>query len=744
MTAPTLVQHKKGDTIVTLDTVPVDGRLLTVWLSNRGPGTTQSSPPSGFTYVDIATIHPASDHSGRLYWRIASNEAARSEGAGAYASTPAAGTMHITEWANGTFGAFVSASHQGDSTVVTAGGAITPSQNDTIVVGCVVASGFATVTMTPDAGVTELSESMFISGVSPFTWQGYKAVAAAVSTTIGGTIDSSQFFGGVTFTILGAADPPTPGMWYDFDRDGFDDAGSASDDHPLARALPEGGSTVTDLVTSDVISVQIDRVADTLGGTPIGSMTVVTKNTSGKYNPDNSGSTVFGKIDPGMPVWFGCNADLTLSGTGQTVYGRFGGYLRTVAPIPVGGATDAPTVQWVFDDAMARYRDAKARVVFAANRSVATYRTAILAAINETRLDLATEADTLPSSGAVGIGTRSSSGSAAAFRFIRFNLRQSLVDSLTAALGSIAKKPIVTALAVLEDLNRLVGTRHFIAPADTKESWYTYSTRNRQYKVGSAADGALTAMVSETSGYVHSNDGIVNAMSVEARPYREAGQASTVWQHSAVPFSITASTGRVIIADFGDMVLGATVTIRSTASAAVAVMTPYGDGAAIQVATGSADTVTALSVDGRPVIRLDSVVIEESDPSSIAAFGEMQGPNVSSELVTSEGLAEAIAKYHIWASARPRKSPSVTIYNHPSTLLPLDLFDVVTLSIDQLDVSLKRFEIVGIHETWTVAASASLALVAFTLDLRQTPNASALSLLTFGTSLYGGSDQFAP
>lgn len=648
-----------------------------------------------------------------------------------------------------TGGAYGEANHldEQNTTSLTAG-PITPTGDAYVV-------GFATIglfdalpyAVTPAAGTTEWFDSKFPGANCPDLWVGYKTAGIGVPTTVAGTVTGGggrEPWGSIAFTIISAPDPPTPGMWYDFDRDGFDDAGSASSDHPLARALPEGGSTVTDLVTSDVISVQIDRVADTLGGTPIGSMTVVTKNTSGKYNPDNSGSTVFGKIDPGMPVWFGCNADLTLSGTGQTVYGRFGGYLRTVAPIPVGGATDAPTVQWVFDDAMARYRDAKARVVFAANRSVATYRTAILAAINETRLDLATEADTLPSSGAVGIGTRSSSGSAAAFRFIRFNLRQSLVDSLTAALGSIAKKPIVTALAVLEDLNRLVGTRHFIAPADTKEDWYTYSTRNRQYKVGSAADGALTAMVSETSGYVHSNDGIVNAMSVEARPYREAGQASTVWQHSAVPFSITPSTGRVIIADFGDMVLGATVTIRSTASAAVAVMTPYGDGAAIQVATGSADTVTALSVDGRPVIRLDSVVIEESDPSSIAAFGEMQGPNVGSELVTSEGLAEAIAKYHIWASARPRKSPSVTIYNHPSTLLPLDLFDVVTLSIDQLDVSLKRFEIVGIHETWTVAASASLALVAFTLDLRQTPNASALSLLTFGTSLYGGSDQFAP
>ena len=531
-----------------------------------------------------------------------------------------------------------------------------------------------------------------------------------------------------------------PGFWLDFDRDGFDTSLGVSGDRRLARGLPEGGSSgASDNITSDLIRVQIDRVADANGGTPVGSMVVTTKNTSGKYNPDNTASPVYGRIDPGAPVWFGCNADLTLSGTGQTVYGRFAGYSRTVAPIPVAGATDAPTAEWVFDDAMARYRDAKARVAFSTSRTVASYRTAVLAAIGETRTSLATESDTLPATGSIGVGIRILSG-ARARRF----LTDVGTDSVALARDQVRKKPIVTALSVLEDLNKVVGSRHFIAPADTKEDWYSYTTRNRQYKLGSAADANLTAMVSATSGYVHSSDGIVNAMSVEARPFRVAPQKVIVWEYPTVPFAMDASTARTMVADFGDMVYDATLTVTSTNSLVTAVLTAYGDGAAIAITATGPDTVTALYIEGRPVTRLDTVVVEKSDSASQQAHGEMQGPNVNSDLIASEGLAEGIASYHIWASKTPRKSPSVTIFNNPATLLPLDLHDVVTLTIPQLDVSSKRFEIVGIHETWDRAASASVRLVAFVLDLRQTPNSSALSLFTIGSSTLGGSDGLAP
>jgi hypothetical protein len=255
---------------------------------------------------------------------------------------------------------------------------------------------------------------------------------------------------------------------------------------------------------------------------------------------------------------------------------------------------------------------------------------------------------------------------------------------------------------------------------------------------------ALTAMVSEMSGYVHSSDGIENTISVEVRPFRVATQPSQVWEYGELPFPIHTGHSKTIVADFGDQVFDATVVIGSTGGNATATMVSYGTGAVILVTTVGGDTVTHLSIDGRPVTRLDSFAVERSDTGSQLAYGQMQGDDVSSDLMTSSGLADGIAEHRLWANAAPRKTPSVTIINHPATLLPLDLFDVVTLTVPQLDVTAKRFEIVGIHETWSVAASADLALVTFRLDLRQTPNASALSLLTFGTSLYGGSDIFAP
>jgi hypothetical protein len=223
-----------------------------------------------------------------------------------------------------------------------------------------------------------------------------------------------------------------------------------------------------------VISVQIDRQADVSGGSPTGTMTVITKNTDGKYNPDNAASPYAGLLNPGMPFWFGCNADLTLETLGQAVYGRFAGYLKTLAPIPEPGATDAPTVQWIVEDPMARYRTGKARVAFSSTRTVKTYRQALLTAIGETRVDLDTESDTLPATGELGIG-------------------HSWVSSrhlLTLLTKLIPKRPLTFVLNVLEDLNRLVGTRHFINPADTKEDWYAYTTRNRQAGLGDAAVAA--------------------------------------------------------------------------------------------------------------------------------------------------------------------------------------------------------------------------------------------------------------
>lgn len=533
------------------------------------------------------------------------------------------------------------------------------------------------------------------------------------------------------------------GLWFDPDRDGFATGGTDDPSHPLARGLPEGGSTSSDDFTTDLISVTIVRKADTSGGSPVGSMTCLVKNTAGKYNPDNAASPVFGKIKPGMPGWFGVTDLGTLSG-GSTVYGRFGGYLNTCAPIPQAGPDDAPKAELIFDDAFGRWRDAKARVAFSTSRTVATYRQAILAAINETRMTLATESDPLAFTGELGVSSQTVSGSTNALRILRFK-KLDISSAIAATLATVRKPSVTKVLSVLEELNAITGTQHFIAPADTPSDWYTYTTVNRSDRLDDAPSAALTGTsdVSDTSGYVDSIDGVENAMSVEARPYRVDAQSQAVWQHPSVPFGMDPGQAKVVVADFGDIVFDASLSITSTLGSVVASAVYYGTGAVVQLTTLGPDTVTDITIMGRAVQRLDPILVEKSDASSANSYGERQGPTISSDLLTSEGMAEGIAAYHLWANSQPRKTPSVTIYNRFSTVLPLDLYDIVTLTVDQLDVSAKRFEIVGITETWTHAAS-NLQLAAFTLDLRETTNPAALSMFKIGVSTLGGSDGLAP
>lgn len=732
----TIVQQSAGTGNRTMASAITAGNTLVYVGGKRGAAFTQLSDLSAYTLVQAQTSNP---HYAAMFYKTAG--AAESTTLNIAAEGEVVGTWYEI------LGAATPATMDADtgSTVNLSSGPITVAAN--AITFAVAAQGrggsydsvAAGLSYTPGTGWTESLDDNATSG-GPTVWAGHRTDSGSItaSATNSGHAGLSGTDYDWAMQVVSFTSAPVPGFWLDFDRDGFD-ADTTMAGAPLVRMLPQGGSGVSDNITSDVISVQIDRVADVSGGSPIGTMTVRTKNTSGKYNPDNTASTVYGKFNPGTPVWFGCNADGTLSGTGQTVYGRFGGYLRTVAPIPTPGATDAPIAEWVFDDAMARYREAKCRVALSTTRTVATYRTAVLSAIGETRTDLATEADTLAMSGSLGVRA----GSAP------FTNYANALPSNIAPLPyrpATDKRQKMSALAVLEELNQIVGSRHFIAPADTKEDFYKYTTRNRQYKLGAAADASLTgtAGIADTSGYVLSIDGVVNAMSVEARPFRIAAQSATVWEYPNLPLSIDRRTAKSIVADFPDVVFDATIAVTSRNSSVTASLTSSGEGATIILSATTDDTVTALSVSGRQLIRLDPVLVEASDAASRAAYGERQGPSVSSDLITSEGAAEAIANYHIWAEANPRKTPSVTIYNRLSTLLPLDLFDVVTLTVSQLDVSARRFEIVGIHETWQRAASASMVLVAFTLDLRETPNQSALSLLTFGTSLYGGTDGFAP
>ena len=110
----------------------------------------------------------------------------------------------------------------------------------------------------------------------------------------------------------------------------------------------------------------------------------------------------------------------------------------------------------------------------------------------------------------------------------------------------------------------------------------------------------------------------------------------------------------------------------------------------------------------------------------------------------STGLARGIAAFHVWKFSQPLRRADEVIVNTLSSTLPRELYDVVTMTKDVLHMTAKRFEIIGIRESWSVAASATLVLAEFTFEVQQTPNAAALTFFTIGSSQLGGTHGVAP
>jgi len=536
-----------------------------------------------------------------------------------------------------------------------------------------------------------------------------------------------------------AEDAPVPGMWVDWGLDGFGVSVSESEDAPLARMLPEGGggADVEDNITPDVKRVVIHRggFADHLGGTSPGTMTVTVKNEDGKYNPDNADSPVYPLVKPDLSIWFGVNADGTVEDQNMTVYGRFGGYVREIVPMPVPGSSYE--AQLICDDAFGRWRQATARVEFMEDPSIAEAREAVLDALDETRFDLDTEADHIAFFGTTGTRTRTvTAGTPGQF-----------VPTQDVLRGRI-RQPTANALALLEELNALAGTRHFIEPGDTKEDWYQYRTVNRHHKLDDSPDADIDGEDhgAATSGYRATRDTVINVAEVEVRPTTVDGNVVTVWRYGQVPFDVgPAASVRIIIADFGDYVFDAALSVAATGSVTSA-FTPFGDGALIRLDAAAEVTVTALTVTGRLVRRSDAETIERTSTSSRNRYGERR-QSISSDYMQSTGLAKGIAEFVLWKFAEPLTRPRVDLINTLSKTLPLELYDVLTLTIDRLHVAGRRFEMIGLHEEWQTAAvttNGPLVFSSFSFELQETPNQTALSFFRVDISSLDGTDGLAP
>lgn len=485
-----------------------------------------------------------------------------------------------------------------------------------------------------------------------------------------GTYTSASNF---DFTLYGLSST-SPGVWVDWDNDGFAEAG-ASATGLLARMMPEGGVTAySDNITEYVMSIAWQRGAqgDFVGGSGQDSATIIVQNTSGRFNPDNTASPLYGRLRPGRRVWMGVNADGTLSGSGQTIYGLFAGKVREIVPIPEPGAADAPTVEILCDGILQAYSREAVRLADSTTRSQGGYRSAVLAAIGETRTSLPNEIDTLPLSSA---------------------------DSNDA-------------LSVLENLNRANGSRHYIAPGDTKEDWYAYTAQNRHYKLGSAADYTLSASsqhVTSFDGYRVTADGIINVQRATVDPVNFPFADEQVWEYGNLPFALTGNM--TIWANFEDYVGEPALGISSTGATVTSSITPFGHSAKIELSSTGA-TVTALTVRGLPVTRGQGVTVTsdnlpEAAPSQ-SAYGVRAGGDLSGDLLGARASAQGIVDHIVWRFAGPLARPAVTVENWQPQMYGVEVGDVIALTVAQLDISAKKFDVIGIRGFCRTAASATV------------------------------------
>lgn len=221
---PSIVQSKASNNVSTItpDSTPTDGDLLFMWQVSRGT-TTPPGNPTGWTSLDTMQDNGADGFgdlaAGRLSYKTAASEPSsyNPSNVGLNYNSEAI----FVEVASGTTidGHVTANVTNASSATLNTGGAITPSAANSLVMGFGLVGEFFGVGVAPATGVTELQEiARGTPPDAPSAWAGYKAVTAAVSTTISGTVSGSGGHlgsGGVTVALLGAAssNPPVSGQW---------------------------------------------------------------------------------------------------------------------------------------------------------------------------------------------------------------------------------------------------------------------------------------------------------------------------------------------------------------------------------------------------------------------------------------------------------------------------------------------------------------------------------------------------
>ena len=448
------------------------------------------------------------------------------------------------------------------------------------------------------------------------------------------------------------------GVFVDWDNDGFEQA--------TADEISGTPQNVAKWIIHRGASAEI-----TGAGEP-GTATLTLKNPDDIYNPRNESSPLTGLLRDGAPVWIGPNVDGAL--TGDDPRGLFGGRITDITPIPAGGASDSPMVEIACEDMLSWARRTPVQLDYAEGRSHQDLRVAALIAAGETRYDLAHEIHTMP---------------------------------LSHADGDLA--------SVLEAINAVNGTRHWAKPEDAVSDWFTYTTRNRFWRLdGTTSDAALSAAdehVTDTDGWRLSADTVINRQKATVTPIVFTPGTFTVWQAESLPFNLSPERPFVRIVEFDDVVRDPVLDLASTGDTVISTFTPFATAAKIElsVAPGDAATIMALSVEGRLARRLPDESYTADDTASQAApRGVREGGQIGNEYLGVIASARGIAQHAVWRYGNPQLRPTLTVVNWLPDQFDLDLYDVIAFTSPQLKMDARLFEIVGLTHEAILAASADL------------------------------------
>jgi hypothetical protein len=373
--AVTLVQsaHSPTGSTVTLGASPTPGNTLLAWITNRSVA---AGMPPGFTSIASVSNATGFTRYGRMAYRVV-----ESGDGTAWVSSETNDRVTLMEWAGDYAGVASSQNTVAASTTMDAGGSVGPSAGDEVVIvgGAAIANsdgGIGSVAITPDAGVTELTETNHNNGSeAPVHWLGYRQVPSSAGFySVGGTNAASEAYCGVTVVIVGdAADPdvdpppeyeaPEPGQAiveiYVDDPDGYRWDVAQWDEATWAEAA---WVSITEWCIFADVTWGADRPdAGILADQVAGNWVIETHDPDRVLDPANDESPFYPHLVPELPIRINHNSRTVRTGQVSIItysHEREGGRISASDAVSRTSRADVPPGTALGDTFLERVADA--------------------------------------------------------------------------------------------------------------------------------------------------------------------------------------------------------------------------------------------------------------------------------------------------------------------------------------------------------------------------------------------------